>query len=137
MRTFLYLRSNEIALFNALPASVRAEWEDKVVEETADTFETSQELEVRVARYSKNPKLAPFLDEANARLAKGEDLGRVLADMPERTLKVFIDAIGNCGICALIEIALLSGKVDSDALVGIAHLSGIRHQHMMHSSVLA
>lgn len=137
MRTVLYLRSNEKTMFDALPAALRQTWESKIVEETAENFETPEELEVRVARFAKNPKLAPFLDEANVRLTKGEDLGSVLGSMPEKALKVFIDAIGNCGICALIEIALLSGKVTDEALQGIAQLSGIRHNQMMHSSVLA
>ena len=137
MRTVLYLRSNEKAMFDKLPDALRAQWESKIMEETAENFETPEELEVRVARYAKNPKLAPFLQEASNRLATGEDLGKILADMPEKALKVFIDAIGNCGICALIEISLLSGKVDQDALTGIAMLSGIRHQQMMHSTVLA
>ncbi|NOS67265.1 MAG: hypothetical protein HOO67_02775 [Candidatus Peribacteraceae bacterium] len=137
MRTVLYLRSNEKKMFDALPSELRQKWESKIVEETADNFETPEELEVRVARYSKNPTLAPFLEEANGRLQKGEDLGSVLGSMPEKALKVFIDAIGNSGICALIEIAFLSGKVDEAALTGIATLSDIRHRQMMHSSVLA
>lgn len=137
MRTVLYLRSNEKTMFDALPAALRQTWESKIVEETAEKFETQEELDVRVARYSKNPKLAPFLQEASNRLATGEDLGTILADMPEKALRVFIDAIGNCGICALIEISLLNGKIDDDAMNGIAMLSGIRHQQMMHSSVLA
>ena len=137
MRTVLYLRSGEMTLFRALPASVRQGWEEKIVEETANNFETAEELDLRMARYAKNPQLAPFLEEMNTRLEKGEDLGAILSRMPEKTMKVFIDGIGNSGICALIEIALAGGKIDRYALEGLATLSAIRHQQLMHKTVLA
>ncbi|MBI2636381.1 hypothetical protein HYW84_03610 [Candidatus Peregrinibacteria bacterium] len=137
MRTVLYLRSNEKTMFDNLPAALRRKWESKIIEETAENFEHPEELERRIARYSKNPTLAPYIEKVNERLQKGEDFGAILADMPENVLNVFLDAIGNAGICMFIEFALLSGKANDEAMKGIAVLSAIRHRQLMHKSVLA
>lgn len=137
VRTILYLRQNEMAMFQKLNASLRKKWSDKIVEETGTDFETREELDLRVARYAKNPTLAKYLSEASGRLAAGEDCGRVLGSMPEKAMRVFLDAIGASGMCALIEMALLSGRMDDAAMQGIVHLSAMRHQQLLHKTVLA
>ncbi len=126
----LHLTPSERALYDKLPAAIKKAWAGKVIEETGNVFESRVELDRRLAKYSADPALAPYLERANLRLKKGDKLPNILADMPPDVLRVFFEAIGIGGLSAFIEFALVNPAIDESGLRGVAELSAMRHQKL-------
>lgn len=103
-----------------------------MTEETSDAYETDQQLKESMSHldYGNSPAVAAFAQK----LSHGASSPAIWEDLPEEILPQFLHAIGACGICALIEISLKSGKVDADGMKGIAALSIIRHNVLLRNA---
>lgn len=136
MRTVLYLRSGEMTLFNALPKSIQAEWQGKVVEESIDAYESEDQLATKMNG-------APFVNDERykawaAKHSSGvQTSDSLLSDFPGDLFPSFFECIGACGLCAMIEMALGNGKLDDEAMNGVAALSVLRHQILTKNAVAA
>ncbi len=136
MRTVLYLRSGEIKLFRNLSAELRGSWEEKIVEESIDAYESEGELAAKMssAPFLKDPRYTSWAKKHSTGVQTGDSL---LSDFPEDLLPAFFECVGACGLCAMIEAALGNGKVTDDVLNGIAALSVLRHQILTKNAVTA
>lgn len=133
MANNLYLTVAELKLFKTLPASLQQSWSENVTEETSDAFETEEELKRRMSK--ANSEVKQFTEKlAEGMRSPAGPSAALWTNLPEDVLPQFLNAIGACGICMLIEISMKSGKVNADGMKGIAALSIIRHNILLRNA---
>lgn len=137
MHPTLFLTLEESALFAKLSEDLRHGWH--MADETSGAYESQDELEKRFAGLSlgDSPDDRAFAEVLIRSLEKGSLDAHVIDAIPQEYLIKFLHAIGACGICALIETALMSKHVTREMLTSIALLSGVRHRLLLQNAMEA
>lgn len=132
MHPILFLTSEEMAFFDALPEEVRHGWH--VAEEEGTAYETADQITANLEKMQlpNTPEMREFQDKL-ARMTSPDPA--LMESLPEAASIELLSAIGACGICALIEDMFHSKHVSREMLSTIAFLGSVRHRILLHNSV--
>ncbi len=125
MSQSLHLTKVEKRLFSLLSPELQKAWKKHLVDETSDAYETDEQIKERFTALGNDVKFSHELSKALERC--GNDMSLVFNELPDHAIPTFLQGIGACGICAMVEGALKSGAVNDELLSGIANLTAIRH----------
>jgi len=136
----LYLTPEEIEhLWPTLPDDIRNRWQSSVVEETQTSFETSNELNDRLDKLSKDT--SPEMESLREQLVQGLKAGKQPSqiqwkEIPDATILQLLHGVGACGVSAFIEMAMQEQNLTDQTMVSVASLSVVRH-HMLEANAKA
>lgn len=139
MANILYFTPEEKGFFDALPAGVKSSWKGTVQIEKLTSFETKEELlrRMQALSYSKMPAMKPFVEKLASAVKDQKEFDAIkLEDFPQEGIAPLLYAIGASGMTAMISLTLLSDECTTEALEGLAVLTGARHQVLMSNTFL-
>ncbi len=125
----LHLRPNERKVFEGLSDSIQEEW--KVDEETLESYERSEELEMRYRMASFDDPALQTLCEEVKRAKDARDIEKIagtvdFSSLPHAQVAELFFILGTRVLSAMIRFTLERAESDED-LEGIAALTEIRH----------
>ncbi len=140
MASLLFLTGEERAnIVPALPAEIRSAWEANLREEVIDAYETTEELEKRMAQsqLGKSPAVQALIKDVSDHMAEGKSIENIsIAGIPDDLVPDFLYSIGASGVSALLQMMLQSPKLKPKDMESIAALSRARHRILQINAVL-